>query len=363
MKIHTDRESILRAVAMTQSVINPRHALPLLSNLLLDVDGKQKVRMFGTDMDVGLSTVFEATADETGNVTIPAKKLYDILRELPEGEVNLTISKNNAITLNAGKAQFKLMGLPKDDFPEFPSYKTSEKIELDQGLLKRCLKLTSFAVSNDEMRYVLNGTLFKIGSGKIRLVATDGRRLAYIEKKIGGEGELEAIIPTKTVNELQRILSDSGKVIIYQLKNQLVFVVDETVLLSRLIEGHFPNYEQVIPKDAKTKATANRALLWSAVRRSALLTSSESQAIKIDFVKGKMLISARSPNLGEAKEEIEATVSGPEVVIGFNPNYLTDVLKHIDTEEVTLVLTTADRPGVVEGEEGYKYVIMPMQLT
>lgn len=365
MKFKIDRDPLLKAVGLVHSVVNPRNTLPILSNILLEADDESRIRFVGTDLEVSISTTALAEGVEKGEVTVPAKKFFDILRELPMGEVGITVAKNNAVTISSNKVQFKLIGLPKDDFPKFPDFASAQQTEVDQPLFKECLHLTSFAISSDEMRYVLNGVLIALHSGKLRLVSTDGRRLAFIEKPTDTPANfsLEAIIPTKTVNELERLLAGEGKVKILQLKNQIAFEVGPTVLVSRLIEGHFPNYEQVIPKEEKTSAALNREAFLAALRRAALLTSPESQSAKLDFVKNKVVVSSRSPNLGEAREELEAETKGPELVIGFNPNYLIDVLRNLSSEEIVLSLTDPDRPGVLKEEKaGYVYVIMPMQL-
>jgi DNA polymerase-3 subunit beta len=257
------------------------------------------------------------------------------------------------------------MGLPKDDFPKLPEPDSATGAEIDQQVLKECLNLTTFAVSHDETRYVLNGILCVIKDGKLKLVATDGRRLAFVQKGIAvpPQFSFEAIIPTKTVQELNKILTEQGKVRLIPLKNQVIFNFGDIWVISRLIEGHFPNYEQVIPKEEKTVSTVDRETLLSAVRRASLLTSPESQSIKVDVLKNKLLISSRSPNLGEAREEVEADTEGDDLVIGFNPNYLIDVLKNLDVEKVSLRLSNPDKPGLVRGKDDYLCVIMPMQLN
>lgn len=225
--------------------------------------------------------------------------------------------------------------------------------------------MTVFAISNDETRYVLNGILISIRDNKIRFVATDGRRLAFAEKEFENTAKktCDLIVPTKAIHELAKILSWEGELKIIPSQNQAIFHCGETYLISRLIEGNFPNYEQVIPKEEKTTSSVNREGLLQAVRRASLLTSTESPAVKIDFIKGRMLISSRSPNLGESKEELDADINGKEVSIGFNPNYLTDALKNLDIENVSFSLTDPDKPGLMSGKEGYKYVIMPMQIS
>ena len=228
------------------------------------------------------------------------------------------------------------------------------------------MALTAFAISRDEARYALNGVLLVLKGRILQFVATDGKRLASVKRGLEVESKIEAevIIPAKTVSELMKALSnEGGKVTIIQAQNQIIFQLNETIITSRLIEGKFPNYEQVIPKNEKIKTQLGRQEFLSPVRRVALLTSQENQSVKLDFVKGKLLISSRSPNVGEAKEEIEVEVSGGDLSIGFNPGYLIDVLKNLETEQISISLTDPDKPGLIRSEDDYQYVVMPMQLT
>jgi DNA polymerase-3 subunit beta len=262
-------------------------------------------------------------------------------------------------------SQFKIMGLPKDDYPNIIEYSLENAVSLPQKALRESLNLTSFAISNDETRYVLNGCLFDLQGNKLKIVATDGRRLAYIKKEVdkGGDANFSVIIPAKTINELGRLLGEEGIVKIVLVKNQIVFDFGKTYIVSRLIEGHFPNYEQVIPKEEKAAVKVNREEFLQATKRASLLTSQESQSIKIEFSKNKLAISARSPNIGEAREEIPAEIKGEEVIIGFNPAYLMDVLRNLSTETVSVFLSGSDKPGLIRGADDYLYVIMPMQLA
>lgn len=366
MEFQIQKNVFSKAIGLVGGVASTKaSSLTILGNILIESEGAEKLRLVGTDLEVGISTTVECRVKEEGSITIPAKKLNDIIRELPEGEVLVTVAKNNAVNIKSGKAYFKIMGLGKEDYPKLPEWKEEDAYEMEQSLLKESLSLTAFAISADETRYVLNGILISIADTVVRFIATDGRRLAYVEKpfKNSKKNKLEIIIPTKAIHELSKILSWEGTVKLIPSQNQIIFDFGETHLISRLIEGNFPNYEQVIPKDKKTSSSMKRESLLQAVRRTALLTSSDSPAVKVDFVKGKVLVSSRSPNLGEAKEELEALTTGNDISIGFNPHYLSDALKHLDIDEVDIALTDSDKPGLITGKEGYKYVIMPMQLS
>lgn len=366
MEIKVTKSNFLKAASLVTGVTAQKaNTLPILGNVLLETTSKGELRLIGTDLEVGISTTLPVEVMKEGSITVPAKKINEIIRELPEGDVEITVSKNNAVSIKAGKAFFKIMGLTKEDYPKLPEWSSKDSIEIEQAIIKEGLALTAFAISYDETRYVLNGVLLSVKGNKIRFVATDGRRLAFIEREFKNKNgqEFEMIVPVKAVHELIKMLAWEGYVSVIPSQNQAVFNMGDTYLVSRLIEGHFPNYEQVIPKGEKTKSTANREELLQAIRRVALLTSADSPAVKLDFVKGKILVSSRSPNLGEAKEEIAAEVSGDEVAIGFNPYYLIDVLKNLDMETISLTLSDPDKPGLLKGKDGYLYVVMPMQLN
>lgn len=366
MEFQINRDKFLQGVALVSGVaIQKTNTLPILGNILIESRNNTELLLAGTDLELGISTTLDIDPHTEGSITLPGKKLHDLLRELPSGKVEVTVAKNNAVNIKAGKAIFKIMGLAKDDFPKLPEPNPSNTIEIEQQIFKECLLLTSFAISHDETRYVLNGVYIQLNKNLIRFVATDGRRLAFVEKKLPTpiEETIEIILPTKAVQELNKILTREGTLKLSLTKTQAVFVVGKTILSTRLIEGHFPNYEQVIPKEEKTVSQVRRDELLQAVRRAALLTTPESQLVKFDFLKDRLLISSRSPNLGEAKEEIAAEANGGELTIGFNPIYLMDVLKNLDIEMISFCLTEPDKPGLLRGKEDYLYVVMPMQLN
>ncbi|HNV86669.1 MAG TPA: DNA polymerase III subunit beta [Candidatus Omnitrophota bacterium] len=365
MKLRVEKESFLKAIGSISGAVSQRSTMQILSNILIETVGKGQVRLTGTDLELGIVCTTSTEVLEEGSITIPAKKIHDIIKELPQGAFELVVAKNNTVTIKNEKSYFKLVGLPKDDFPKLPEPQKESSLEIEQKQLKECLNLTNFAVSHDETRYVLNGVLCLVEGKAMKIVATDGRRLAYVKKELPGAGnfKMEAIIPTKTVQELGKILGEQGTVKITPVGNQIIFSVGEIQLISRLIEGHFPNYEQVIPKEEKVTAKLDCQKFLSAVRRASLLTSPEAQAVKLDVTKNKLLISSRSPNLGESREEVDSEVKGDDIVIGFNPSYLIDVLRNIGVETVEVSFSNPDKPAVMRGKEGYLCVIMPMQLN
>ena len=364
VQLKVRKDELLKSLTIVLGAVGTKNTLPILNNILIQTDGPDRILLTATDLELGIRTKCPATVALQGSITVPAKKLYEIVRELGSGELEITVAKNNAVNIKANRSFFKIMGLEADDFPKLPEPAAGQPFELDQQTLKQCLTLTVFAISRDEARYALNGVLVILRNGSARFVATDGKRLASIEKdvELPKDLNLEAIIPAKTLFELIKVLSEGeGKVKIASAQNQIIFQVRETVFISRLIEGRFPNYEQVIPKEEKTTSQINRQELLSAMKRVALLTSQENQSVKLDFIQGKLLISSRSPN-GEAKEDVQAQVTGEDVTVGFNPNYIIDALKNLDMENISFCVTEPDKPGLIKTQEGYLYVVMPMQL-
>lgn len=362
MKIRGLKERLIQEVQPVCDAISPRATLPILSNILIKAFNN-KVQMIGTDLEMGVLSKITADILEEGVITIPAKKFMEIIRELPEDEVMISTQKNNTLIIECKKAFFKIMGLPGDEFPELPKFDNKETITLPQALLRNMLNKTNLAVSYDETRRVLSGILFELRPDRLRLVATDGRRLALVQKDLRLQIEKEIIVPGKTINGLSRTLKDRGEARVMFAQNQVGFNLGDIIIVSRLIEGHFPNYEQAIPQGSENRARMAKDGFLQAIRRASLLTSQTSQAIKLEFFKDRVTISSRSPDLGEAREDMNVAYDGKEMAIGFNPKYLIDVLKNIDQDEVTLELIDPERPGVIREEGGgYIYVIMPMEF-
>ncbi|NQT90602.1 MAG: DNA polymerase III subunit beta [Candidatus Omnitrophica bacterium] len=364
MRIKVEKEILLERIQAIAGVVNSKNTLPILSNILIEA-GKDGLKCTTTNLDIGMTTTIPADVLEEGAITTPAKRLTDIIRELPDATIEISAKKNNMVVVESGGIVFKVLGVPKEEFPKLPQFTDKEEMVLEQSMFRKMLGMSSFAMSNDETRYVLNGICLIITKDKIRMVATDGRRLAIVNQKNDTKlkTEKKVIIPTKTVQELARSLQEEGEVSIVFSKNQIMFRANGLVVVSRLIEGEFPNYEQAIPKEIKTKLKIDAQKLCSAIKRANLLTTVESQAIKLQLSKNSLVVSKSTPEVGEVKEDIEAEYSGEEFVIGFNPTYLLDVLKNIDQQSLEIELTGPDKPGVIRGEEGYIYIVLPMQVT
>jgi DNA polymerase-3 subunit beta len=255
------------------------------------------------------------------------------------------------------------MGLGKEEFPKLPEFKDKEVVVLEQSALKHMFSLTSFAVSSDETRYILNGILFKVNKSSLTLVATDGKRLAVVERKLNrsAEKEISIIVPLKTVHELMRNLKEDGELSLVMGGNQILFEMGDVAVVSRLIEGEFPDYKQVIPAVSANKINLERERLLLATKRAALLVTPDYQAVKLEVFKNKLVISKSTPDVGESREEVPMEYQGKELAIGFNPVYITDVLKNLHDEKVELELTDSEKPGVIRSS-GYVYIVLPMRL-
>lgn len=365
MKFNTTKDVLLKGIQSVQPAIGTKTNLPILSNILIE-GTEDELIMTATDLDIGIISTIPIKPSVKGAITIPAKKFSDIVKELPDKEsISFSVKKNNLINIDCEKNSFKIMGLPKEEFPQVPEFKNKDSIVLQQKKLKKMFAMTGFAISHDETRYVLNGVLVIIKPAFLRFVATDGRRLAVIEDKMQLPKTLERkiIIPAKTINELLRVLGDEGDARIFFAENQIFFSIGPIRIVSRLIDGEFPNYEQVIPKEAKDKLVVSREKFLAAIKRVALFTNPDSMAIRIDLSQNKMVLSKDTPYLGEARVELEVEYKGKELSVGFNPDYIIDLLKNIDDETINFEIIDSEKPGVVRIGSEYTYVVLPMQIT
>ncbi|MEK6727411.1 MAG: DNA polymerase III subunit beta [Candidatus Omnitrophota bacterium] len=363
MRFKAEKDILLNGIQTVQNIITTKSALPILSNILIETQ-QDGVRLTATDLDVGISCVIPVDIQEAGAITIPAKRFSDIIKELPLDDVTIATKKNNQVNITTDVCEFRIMGLAREEFPKLPEFKDREAIKIEQPTLKEMLGLTSFAVSFDETRYILNGTLLKIDKNILTMVSTDGKRLAVIEKKLnqGPEKDIYIIVPIKTIHELSRNLKDEGEISLILGNNQVLFDLGKVIIISRLIEGEFPDYRQVVPAVSENKVKVDREKFLLAVRRAALLATPDYQAVKLEVFKNKLVVSKSTPDVGESREEVAVTYQGKELIIGFNPNYLIDVLKNLDTDSVELELTDSEKPGVIR-INGYVYIVLPMRLN
>jgi DNA polymerase-3 subunit beta len=364
MKLTVTKAALLDGLQAVQNVVGVRTTLPILVNALVTAD-KNKVWLTTTDLDLTVRCGIEAQVSKTGATTLPVRRLFSIVRELPDGDIDIAVDEKNVATVTCGSSFFKIIGLSEEEFPPTPKADGKYTYHLDQGSLKEMLKKTSYAASADETRFVLNGCLLSFKDSKLTIVATDGRRLALVEQEVEfpKEAETDLILPTKAVNELLRILKDEGEVKACKKENQIVFEFGDVLIASKLVEGNYPNYRQVIPSHCEERVTFEREGLLAALRRVSLLTTDKSNATKLTFAKNKLVILMNTPDVGEARETIPIKYTGKEVSVAFNPEFMIDPLKNLSNDEVFLELTDDLSPGVIKCDIPFLYVIMPMRIS
>lgn len=366
MRVTIGQAQLLKSLQAVERAINERSSLPILSNILLETTEKELI-VTATDLDVGVQYRLPlAQPAEQGSVTLPAKRLTTIIRELPLEPVTLEAKKNHATSLLCGNIHFRMQGLPPEDFPVFPAFEYEQTLTMAQPLLKALIAQTSFAMSMEETRFILNGTLLSYQDGVLTMVATDGRRLAVASAAASGTAAqpLKAVLPAKTVRELARLLvDDEDMVMIAPLKdNQVLFRFGGATLLTRLIDGQFPAYEHVIPAPTKTGIRCFRQPLHDAIRRVSLMTTATSQAVVFEVAADRLIVSKESPELGSAREELEATYPGQPMTVAFNPEFWLDALRATDEEEILIELTAPDKPAVLRRPHALS-LILPMKLS
>jgi len=375
MKVRIGRDELLTGLQRVQGVVEKRNTMPILSNILLEAkqDGAEIV---ATDLEIGMRGLYKATVLQPGGVTVSARKLYEIIKELPAGEIELTSGDNNWTTISAGKSQFKIVGLPSAEYPALPTIDREGLIPLSGTGLLELIRKTLFAAGDNDARYILNGLLVTLiitdKKTALRLVGTDGHRLAVAEQEVGKAGhgspqEIKAIIPKKAAQEIRRLLEEGGgdgEPLIGFTKNLLIFRKSGLLMTSRLMEGNYPNYQQVIPKDGGKKISVNRAELESALRRVSVLSKDKANAVKVSFAPGSMTLFSSSPDYGEATEELVATYDGEALNTGFNARYLLDVFSIMDGETISLQMDTPLSPCLIQESEspGFKCVVMPIKI-
>jgi len=364
MKLAVTKEALLEGLQRIQNVVSSRATLPVLSNALLEAT-ESGLRLTTTDLEVGIRCSIEAKVERPGSTTLPARRLAAIVRELPSSEVVIEVDAKNVASIRCGASFFKIYGLPQEEFPTFPTFGEPKTFTLKQSELKDGLRKTSYAISSDETRYVLNGILFSLVDNKLTLVATDGRRLALFDSDIEfpKSHERDFILPTKAVTELQRLLGEEGDVTISTSDNLASFELNGALLASKLVEGNYPNYRQVIPAEAKERITLEREAFLICVRRVSLLSSDKTSSVRLNFTKNNLDITANTPEVGEAKESLAINYRGKDISIAFNPEFLMDPLRNLPNDEVFLELIDEMSPGVVKIQSPFLYVIMPMRVS
>lgn len=366
MKIKINRDALIKPLQQVAGVVERRQTLPVLSNVLLQVDGEQ-LSVTGTDLEVELVGRLQVLDSDAGEVTVPARKLMDICRELPEGaDVELAL-QDQRLSITSGRFRSALSTLPASDFPSVDKSSSEMSLSLNAKSLKRLIDRTSFAMAQQDVRYFLNGMLFEIGDGGVRTVATDGHRLALcsFDADSGEAGSQQVIVPRKGVLEIQRLLNElDGDVKVTIGSNHLCLESEEFTLTTKLVDGRFPDYDRVIPKDGDKVILADRVELRQALNRTAILSNEKFRGIRVNLTSGAIQLSANNPEQEEAEETVSVDYSGDDLEVGFNVSYIQDVLGVIEADKVKITLHNANSSALLEEPENDDsvYVVMPMKL-
>ena len=367
MELVVRKNELLRELQLFQGIVERKNTIPILANVLLEASGNE-VKLLATDLEVALRSRCEASVAKGGALTLPAKKLYEIIRALPETEVRIEEDRNG-VKVAADRFDSRMQTLPIEDFPTLPDVSGKARATLPRAALREMVSKTQFAITGEDTRYFLNGAKFVLRPDSLTLVATDGHRLALVEvaHQVGVEQEVGVILPKKTLLELGKLLMEGEGDLTFEAgENHLFFEVGGRVLISRMIDGQFPAYERVIPKGNDKHVEFERERLTSAVRRVALLSNERSKAVRFEIGANKVEVASSSSEFGEAREQLSVEYDGPSLTISFNAQYVLDFLNVVDTDAVSLSLKDEVSQAVMKpvGAQGYDYtyVIMPMRI-
>ena len=374
MKFKINRDHFANGLAQVLNVVGSKATMPILSNVLIEAE-KDQISLTTTNLDLGIRCKIKAEVKEKGSVTLPVKRLATIVRELPNVDVTFDASPNHQVKLTSGGSNFRIMGIAKDEFPPLPEFGDEKAYTLEQAELTAMLKSVAYAQSSDETRYILNGVYFNFKDGKLSLVATDGRRLALVSKEmdVPAASAGAIILPAKTVSELTRLLDKGEKVKINFNERRAAFqiatdkdtsgLIDHVYLYSKVVEGSYPNYNQVITKETHQRIKLERELFLQCVHRAALVCSEKSNSVKIKLSSNLLEITAQSPDFGEAHESMAIGYSGPELQVAFNPTFVMDPLRALTKDEIFFELKDEVSPGVFKTLDSFICVIMPVRLS
>jgi len=370
MEITVSKFELLRELTATQGVVERKTTIPILSNYLFEAAG-DKLSLTATDLDLSLHTSCNAKVKKEGACTIPARKLYDYVKLLPDADITIRLLENHWVSIRCGRSNTKMVGMARSNFPGLPVFPSAGVIKIPAAVLRSMIAKTGFAIASEESRYTLNGALMVLKPESITMVATDGHRLAHVErageKFEGVSGEMKTLIPKKAMDELKSLLdSDVETIDFAKDESTLFFRVGPRLLTSRQLTGQFPNYEAVLPKDVSKSITLQGEELGAAIARVAQFADERSRAVRLRLEKGELKLSASSTETGESEDSIEIAYDGEPMAIGFNAQYLIDFIKATGSCEVKLELKDAQSAGQLRPAEGedykYRYIVMPMRI-
>lgn len=369
MEFTARKEDLARELALIQGIVERKNTIPILANVLIEVESTG-LTLAATDLDVGLRCRLDGEVVKPGALTLSAKKLYEIVRAVSDSDVNVEAMENNWASISSGRAYFKMVGLAKTEFPSLPDPPSSGFTAIPGEVLAELISKTSFAITSDDNRYFLNGAKLELTERQLRMIATDGHRLAFIAKERrepSGATNVSVIIPKKTLLELVKILAEQdGPVEFAQSDNHLFFRIGERLLVSKRVDDQFPAYDKVIPQSNEKRVSCAREELAGAIRRVSLLANERSRAVRFAIEAGRVEVSSQNPEMGEASETVEAGYDGEPLQIGFNGQYLLDFLSASSSPEIRFELKDDASQGLLrpagENEGDYCYVVMPMRL-
>ena len=367
MKFTITREQLQEGLAAVAAAVPTKTTLPVLSNVLLEAT-KQGLKLSGTDLDIAVGTSVAADVDAEGAVTLPAKKLVDIARELPSAPIRITAAGEQRVSIECGRSRFKLLGLPREEFPSFPAVKFDGAWKAAAGVVQKLVSHVAFAASTEESRPILNGVLWELRPDRMRMVATNGHRLAKMDVPASGGSTADLIVPPKALEQIRRLFTADAEVMVARSDNHIGFKAAGKVVFSRLIEGPYPNYEQVIPRENDKAATVDKGAMSASLRRMSVVASDQTHRIRLAFSGGTAKFSVQTPDLGEAQDELAVTYEGEPLEIGFNATYLLEILKYMPTDEVRLTFKAPERAATIEpvgwnDPASYMCLVMPLRLV
>jgi DNA polymerase-3 subunit beta len=371
MEITVSKFELLRELTATQGVVERKTTIPILSNYLFEASG-DKLSLTATDLDLSLRTSCVAKVKKEGSCTIPARKLHDYVKLLPDADITIKMLENHWVSIRCGRSNTKMVGMARSNFPSLPAFPTAGVVKIPAQVLRSLIAKTGFAIANEESRYTLNGALMVLKPESITMVATDGHRLAHIER--GGEkfegisGEMKTLVPKKAMDELKSLLDSTDAETIDFAKDEstLFFRIGQRLLTSRQLTGQFPNFEAVLPKDNNKSITLRSEELSAAISRVAQFADERSRAVRLKLEKGEIKLSASSTETGESEDSIETDYNGETLTIGFNAQYVLEFLKAVGSGDVKLELKDAQSAGQLRPAESedykYRYIVMPMRI-
>ncbi len=371
MEITISKVELLRELSATQGVVERKTTIPILSNYLFEAGG-DRLSLTATDLDLSLRTSCTAKVKKEGSCTIPARKLHDYVKLLPDADITIKLLENHWVSIRCGRSNTKMVGMARSNFPSLPAFPTAGVVKIPAQVLRAMIARTGFAIANEESRYTLNGALMVLKPESITMVATDGHRLAHVERNgekfEGVSGELKTLVPKKAMDELKSLVDSTDVETIEFAKDEstLFFRIGPRLLTSRQLTGQFPNFEAVLPKDNNRSVTLHGEDLAAAISRVAQFADERSRAVRLKLEKGELKLSASSTETGESEDTIETDYNGESLTIGFNAQYVTDFLKAAGAGDVRLELKDAQSAGQLRPAEGedykYRYIVMPMRI-